>query len=434
MSSTESSRSPASKDDSLVDMEEARSFKTEEEKKSEPKVDWSLLAQFLILGFVALAPWNFVLADLPYLDSKFHNHFSSTVPIIYSIAVNVAQLLLIWVGNKFSFAPRFDWGCAILAIFNILLAVVAMTIGDGNPCPDEGLGFGLALVCVFLLGFGHALMESSSFGLAALCPQSCMIADMTGEGVAGLVGWPINMLLQVIFDAGNVRRQPEWQCLVFFCVTSVITVFVIPMYRCVTSKHPYMREVLKIEEKRKTASLKTRQTRRPVVYIVKDILPMALCAWGTMGVTFVVFPAQVSYWKSEDPSNTDFVAQVIYTFQVVDTIGRFAPSLKFDMPEWCLMIWVIARLIYIPLFICVSLYPMLVPFYYDWFKHLIMGCFAITNGCGCTLSMMKGPTHAQGSSEEEVSGYVMAFGLISGILSGSVFGLIANICLGQSTA
>ncbi|KAF4741373.1 solute carrier 29 (nucleoside transporters), member, partial [Perkinsus olseni] len=316
MSSTKGSPSAISKDDSISDIEEAKSIKTETKTEPEPKVDIWLLLQFLILGFVALAPWNFVLADLPYLDSKFHNHFSSTVPIIYSVAVNLAQLLLIWVGNKFSFAPRFDWGCGILAVFNILLAVVAMTVGDGNPCPNEGLGFGLALVCTFLLGFGHALMESSSFGLAALCPQSCMIADMTGEGVAGLVGWPINMLLQVIFDAGNVRRQQEWQCLVFFCVTSVITIFVIPMYRCVTSKHPYMRKVLQIEENRKKTSLKTRQTRRPVLYIVKDIAPMAICAWGTMGVTFVVFPAQVSYWKSEDPTNTGFVAQVIYTFQV----------------------------------------------------------------------------------------------------------------------
>ncbi|EER12675.1 equilibrative nucleoside transporter, putative [Perkinsus marinus ATCC 50983] len=403
-----------------------------EKTKVQAKVDISLLIQFVILGFVALAPWNFVLADIDYLDRKFGHHFAATTPIFYSIAVNFAQMLLIWVGNKFTFAPRFDWGCIILSIFNILLAVVAMLIGNGNPVDDAGLGYGLGLCCVFLLGFGHAVMESSSFGLAALCPQSCMIAVMTGEGIAGLVGWPLNMLLQVIMEAGNVPRREEWQCLVFFCVTSAITMFIVPMFRVWTSKHPFMAEVLKIEAKRSKETLTHRQTRRPVWAIVKDVAPMAFCAWCSLGVTFVVFPAQVVLWRSQDPNNDGFVPQVIYTFQVVDTVGRFLPSFGISMPNLLLACFVLGRSIFIPLFICTSLYPTVKPFYWDWFKHVDMALFALTNGMGCTISMVKGPSRvSQDKAEQEVAGYTMAFALIFGILCGSVFGLCAHIGLGQ---
>ncbi|EER00422.1 hypothetical protein Pmar_PMAR027766, partial [Perkinsus marinus ATCC 50983] len=85
------------------------------------KVDRWLLVQYGILGFVALAPWNFVLTALSFLDSKFHNNFASSVPIIYSGSVNVAHLILIWVGNKFTFLPRFDLGCVMLSIAIVLL-------------------------------------------------------------------------------------------------------------------------------------------------------------------------------------------------------------------------------------------------------------------------------------------------------------------------
>ncbi|KAF4695708.1 transporter [Perkinsus olseni] len=400
--------------------------------KPAAKVTVSLLAQMAILGFVALAPWNFVLSELPYLDEKFENHFGATVPIFYGAAVNIAQLLLIWVGNKFTFAPRFDWGCIILSIFNILLAIVAMTIGNDNAVENPNLGFGLGLVCVFLLGFGHAVMESSAFGLAALCPKSCMIWVMVGEGVAGLVGWPLSMLLNWALTAGGVDRVSEWRCLIFFCITSLVTVIIVPMFRMITSKHPYMAEVLKIEQNRAKSSVMTRQTRRPVLAIVKDVAPMAFGAWCTLAVTFTVFPAQVVLWQSSDPSNTGFVSQVIYTFQVVDTIGRFIPNLGINLRPSFLMAFTVARSLFIPLFICTSLYPTVVPFHYDWFKHMQMGVFALTNGASATLSMVGGPQRVPNDkAEQEVAGYTMGFALINGIFVGSILGICTNLGLGQ---
>mmetsp|Transcript_4289 Transcript_4289/g.3905 ORF Transcript_4289/g.3905 Transcript_4289/m.3905 type:complete len:86 (-) Transcript_4289:208-465(-) len=69
-----------------------------------------------------------------------------------------------------------DIGCILLASFNILMAVVAMVIGEDDPVDNSALGFALGLVCTFMLGFGHSLIESAAFGLAALGSQTCMNA------------------------------------------------------------------------------------------------------------------------------------------------------------------------------------------------------------------------------------------------------------------
>ncbi|KAF4738319.1 transporter, partial [Perkinsus olseni] len=370
------------------------------------RVDAWLLVQYGILGFVALAPWNFVLTGVAFLDSKFHHNFASSVPIIYSASVNIAQLIIVWVGNKFTFAPRFDLGCVMLSIAITLLAVVAIIFGDGDLVSNAGLGFGLALICVFFLGFGHSIMESSAFGLAALCPKICMVATMVGEG---------------------------WQTLIFFVVPAAVSLLIIPMFRLWTAKHPYMVEILRIEEKRKHDALATRQTRRPVHRIIRQVLPMALCAWGGLAVLFVVFPAQVVLWTSSNPSNNGFVPQIIYTFQVLDTVGRFAPSVGLSLSEKMLMLFITLRVLFIPLFICTTLYQSTAPFSFDWFKHIEMALMAVTNGFGVTLAMAYGPQRvSQDKAEQEVAGYTMGFALINGIFIGSLFGLLANVCLGQT--
>ncbi|EER12106.1 equilibrative nucleoside transporter, putative [Perkinsus marinus ATCC 50983] len=409
------------------------SFSTGKEGEA-PPVTWTLLLQFCIYGFVALAPWNFILTDLVYLDDKFNHGFGSTISIFYGLAVNIAQLFIIFYGNRFTFAPRFDWGCGLLAVFNILLAVVAMTIGTDNPSPNTGLGNALGTVCIVFIAFGHAVMESTAFGLAALCPKSCMNWVMVGEGIGGVVGWPILLLLNVIF--GNIERRDEWVCFVLFFLTSLVTLAIIPMFRGITSKHPHMRHVLAIEKNRNTASsLKERQTRRPVWMILKDVAPMAFCAWSVLTITFICFPSQTMKWEAqagtEDATN-DFIPMVTFTYQIADTVGRFAPNVGLMIPQKPLIIFALCRALFIPLFICTALYPTTKPFHWDWFKHVEMVFLAITNGLTATLSMMYGPQRVPADkAEQEVAGYAMAFSLINGIFIGGLLGTLTVFCLGE---
>ncbi|KAF4657431.1 transporter, partial [Perkinsus chesapeaki] len=224
-----------------------------------------------------------------------------------------------------------------------------------------------------------------------------------------------------------------WETLIFCIIPAAVSMAIVPMFRVCTSKHPYMAEVLKIEEKRKHDTLLVRQTRRPVYKIILQVLPMAICAWGGLAVTFVIFPAQIVHWTSSNPNNKGFVPQVIYTFQVLDTVGRFAPSIGLNLSQKLLMLFIWLRVIFIPLFICTTLYQTTTaPFTMDWFKHVEMALFAATNGFGITLAMAYGPQRvSHDKAEQEVAGYTMGFALINGIFIGSLFGLLANFALGQ---
>ncbi|KAF4652361.1 solute carrier 29 (nucleoside transporters), member [Perkinsus olseni] len=151
-----------------------------------------------------------------------------------------------------------------------------------------------------------------------------------------------------------------------------------------------------------------------------------------MTVTFTVFPSQVVLWQSSNPKNLGFVAQVTSTFQVVDTIGRFLPSVLPNLRTSYLMVYVASRVLLVPLFICTSLYSTAVPFDKDWFMHIEMAVLAFTNGTCVTMSMVAGPSRVSGDkAEQEVAGYTMSFGIVSGILFGSVFGLLTNVGLDQ---
>ncbi|KAF4695730.1 transporter [Perkinsus olseni] len=409
----ESASSSCPSEKEMTDLSSTKGSEKEVEDTKEKKSleDWKLLLMFLILGFIALAPWNFVLTELVYLDGKFEHQFSSNVSIYYGLSVNVAELLLIFIGNKFAFAPRMDIGCVLLATFNICLAIVAMFIGNDDPDDNTGLGFGLGLVCTFMLGFGHSFIESAAFGLAALGSQACMNWAMIGEGVAGLIGWPINILINYILTSCGVERYAEWRCLIFFLVTTVLTILCIPMFHFGMMKHPYMKQVLDMEAKRKNGGFKERQTKRPVYRILMDI----------------ALPAFVTQFTSGKGAadNASFIPLITYMYQIFDTVGRFAPNVGIRLPQWWLVALALARgVIFIPLFICIKLFPWNTAFQHNYFKHIMMAIFAFTNGVTSTLGMMMGPTKVPDDrNEQEIAGYAMSFCLIDGILIGSIFGI-----------
>mmetsp|Transcript_20528 Transcript_20528/g.20287 ORF Transcript_20528/g.20287 Transcript_20528/m.20287 type:complete len:128 (-) Transcript_20528:368-751(-) len=108
-------------------------------------------------------------------------------------------------------------------------------------------------------------------------------------------------------------------------------------------------------------------------------------------------------------------------------------SIGLSLSERALMVFIALRALFIPLFICTTVYQSIAPFSFDWFKHIEMALIAITNGFGITLAMAYGPQRvSQDKAEQEVAGYTMGFALINGIFIGSLFGLLVNVALGQT--
>ena len=122
-------------------------------------------------------------------------------------------------------------------------------------------------------------------------------------------------------------------------------------------------------------------------------------------------------------SNRDFAwfsVILITTFNVFDTIGRFAGGFKQIFTPWSVLFLTILRLVFIPSFVLIQLKtdPSWL-FQSDWFKFVNMALFALTNGYNSTLCMIYGPSMAEDKNKER-AGLIMNFHLVGGIFMGSL--------------
>ncbi|KAF4675893.1 solute carrier 29 (nucleoside transporters), member [Perkinsus chesapeaki] len=384
--------------------------------RAQARVDIWLCAQFCFIGLVALLGWNFVLGELGVLLDAFGSSYGTWVSMCYSLLINIGQLLLVFVGNKFRFAPRFDVGCIGMGTSQILIAIVAATWAQSN----QTAGFVLGCILIGIFGFSNAMMESSMFGLAAMCDSRCMTWIMVGEGLAGIIQLPLNLLVKVILESIGVNNVPYAKLIVFFAISMVINYLVVPMFRCCTMKHRYMKHVFKVEAGREKFTL-TQSLQRPFRLILKDTLPQAFNAWINFVITFIIFPWLVFHMRPSSLSISNFGQYMVYTFQVFDTLGRLAPSLNVRLSKRVVTWATLSRAIFIPLFFfCVHIN--VPPFNQDWFRFVLMALMSLTNGTCITWIMIHGPTQvpADRQEEQEVAGYAMAFALIDGIFIGSL--------------
>ncbi|KAF4668393.1 solute carrier 29 (nucleoside transporters), member [Perkinsus olseni] len=380
------------------------------------RVDVWLCAQFCFIGVVALLGWNFILGELGVLIDAFGAPYGTWVSMCYSLLINAGQLLLVFIGNKFRFAPRFDVGCIGMGTSQILIAIVAVTWARSS----QTAGFVMGCILIGVFGFSNAMMESSMFGLAAMCEARCMTWIMVGEGLAGIVQLPLNLLVKVVLESMNISNVPYTKLVVFFAISMLINYSIVPVFRWCTMKHPYMQHVFAVERGREKFSL-SQSLQRPLRSILRDTLPQAFNAWINFVVTFVVFPWLVFRMPPSNLSVADFGAYVVYTFQVFDTIGRLAPSLSIRLGKRAVRWATLSRVIFIPIFfLCVHVN--VPPFNQDWFRFVVMALLALTNGVCITWIMIHGPTQVpeDRQEEQEVAGYTMAFALINGIFIGSL--------------
>ncbi|KAF4676535.1 solute carrier 29 (nucleoside transporters), member [Perkinsus chesapeaki] len=396
-----------------------------EEKKTTPvpTVDWSLKAQFCVIGCVSLLGWNFILGELGTLIDAFGASYGTWVSMFYSLFINIGQLMLVYVGNRFKFGPRFYIGCVGMGVSMMVIAVCAITFARANHV--AGFVCGCLLIAIF--GFSNALMESSMFGLAALVTADCTKWIMVGEGFAGLLAWPVNKLCQVIVEACGADDPSDMmyiRMVVFYFVGMIGNLAIIPMYKYAMEPHPYMIDVLKIQQDRVKFQLK-KTMKRPVGQVIKDSLPQAFNVWLNFTITFTTFPWLIFEMTPSSLSVGSFGQLMTYCFQVFDTLGRFSPNLHVKLGKRATRYVCIGRLIFIPLmFLCVHIAA--TPFDDDWFRFIVMALLSATNGCVATWCMIHGPSQVDQEEKEEleIAGYVMAFALVFGIFSGSIIAII----------
>ncbi|XP_029448738.1 equilibrative nucleoside transporter 1 [Rhinatrema bivittatum] len=170
-----------------------------------------------------------------------------------------------------------------------------------------------------------------------------------------------------------------------------------------------------------------------VILIFRKLWPMALSVCLVFTVTIGVFPAVTADAKSSIEGSSAWSGYFIpvscfLLFNLCDWAGRSLTAVCMwpGMDSKLLHIMVIARLIFIPLFILCNIQPRQytpVFFSHDAWYILIMIIFAFSNGYLASLCMCFGPKKVL-AHEAETAGAIMAFFLSLGLALGAAFSFL----------
>ncbi|KAM5125525.1 equilibrative nucleoside transporter 1 isoform 1-T4 [Mantella aurantiaca] len=296
---------------------------------------------------------------------------------------------------------------------------------------------------VFINSFG-ALLQGSLFGLAALFPASYTAPIMSGQGLAGTFA---AFAMICALASGSAMEDSAFGYFITACVVillALLSYLVLPkleFYRYYTSENlntatsnsdhndmELKKDLLKGDPVTEAGGNK--QGKPSIINILKKIWVLALSVCLVFAVTIGIFPAVTADVKSTIAGDSAWGMYFIpvscfLNFNLLDWAGRSLTA-RFMWPgkdSKLLPIMVVARLIFLPLFMLCNVMPrqyMPVLLAHDAWYICIMIIFALSNGYLASLCMCFGPKKVDGY-EAETAGAIMAFFLSLGLALGAAF-------------
>jgi hypothetical protein len=381
---------------------------------------------FLFLGFVGNICFNFLIQEMSYFNFIFGDLFGSLCGFAYAIMNNIGQLVIVSFGSRMSFAFRVCFACILIGCGMGALPVLAYF--------DIAFQMYFALVLVAIMGFGTAILSSAGFGLTALCSPRVRQFYNVGTSLPGVLALPQMLLMNCMFKNGfhlSDQRPDEFSAAPMDMATtlglllfgSACLLGMVPFYLFSLGRSKAVKDaILKLEE----AKLKTSKPPRKFYAILADTLPLAIAVWVVMFSTMMVFPDQITKWKSSAPERYpggEFGYQnlTIYMFQICDVLARFLVVVGVDLSPYQVKIGSGIRCALVPLIILST--GRIWIFGNDVFRFLIMGAFGVTYGILIAWGMVHGPNQVKGD-EGDKAGYIMSFFLVNAILVGSTFAFL----------
>lgn len=334
----------------------------------------------------------------------------------------------------------------------------------------EGPAWIIILAIIVGMGIAGAFVQGGIFGFAGIFPFKYTGAVMLGNGLSGLSMNGLRMITLAIFPPSEKEGQDNAAfigCLIYFAIASVILILCVLGYIwvCKTefAKFYFKKAGTNVDsEKNRIRSsvrgsgyfanthvlaldkspehtaptdrealintvddLEELKAGKSFFQVYADVALMALQVFACFVITFVVFPGtqlstSFNFLGNSKADMAWFSVLMITTFNIFDTIGRFAGGYKQILSPNTLFTLTVFRLIFIPTSVLIQLgsEPHWI-FQADWFKILNMATFALTNGYNSTLAMIYGPSFAS-DADKEKAGILMSFHLVGGIFAGSL--------------
>ncbi|NP_001025348.1 equilibrative nucleoside transporter 1a [Danio rerio] len=413
---------------------------------------------FFILGLGTLLPWNFFMTATLYftkrleetngglnqtantteirsvLQSKFNNVMTlcAMVPLLIFTCLNS------FIHQRIPQKLRISGSLSVILVVFLITAVLVKV--EMEPLPF----FTLTMIKIICINSFGAILQGSLFGLAGMLPASYTTPIMSGQGLAGAFA-AFSMICAIA--SGSELEDSAFGYFITACVVillAIVSYLALPRMeffqyysesnrsRSSTDEENKM-DLLKPEgqaEKRPVLSL-TEEESKPTVSvfaIFKQIWVMALSVCFVFIITIGIFPAVTVEVQSTIPDRGAWEKYFIpvscfLLFNVMDWVGRSLTAVCMwpGKDSIWLPILVIARVVFVPLFILCNVQPrsfLPVVFSHDAWYIIFMIFFSFSNGYLASLCMCFGPKKVS-QHEAETAGAIMAFFLSLGLAVGA---------------
>ncbi|XP_078068235.1 equilibrative nucleoside transporter 1-like isoform X2 [Mustelus asterias] len=408
---------------------------------------------FLILGLGTLLPWNFFMTAIGYfkyqlrdIDSVTDRLLPNGTSDINGTALSQENYLQGKFGNVMTLCamlPMLMFSClnSILleripevvrisgclgAIFILFLLTSVLVKVSLEPVTF----FGITMLTIVLINSFGAILQGSIFGLAGLLPTAYTTPIMSGQGMAGTFA-ALAMICAI--TSGSTQNESAFGYFNTACVVILLAIFTyLALPRLEFSRYYFNKgknackhkrkeeeRICKIDlikqdqagdtERRSSTQLventNTEADRNSSIFVIlRKIWPMALLVSLVFSVTIGVFPAVTVDAKSTISADGTWGVYFIpiccfLLFNAFDWLGRSLTAICMWPPKDSkfLPAFVIARAVFIPLFMLCNVHPRQLPvfFTHDAWYIVFMIVFAFSNGYLASLCMCYGPRQIQ---------------------------------------
>ncbi|XP_066971026.1 equilibrative nucleoside transporter 1-like isoform X2 [Macrobrachium rosenbergii] len=417
-------------------------------------------ACFVLLGLGTLLPWNFFITAQSYWDYKFRavgpdNGTGEGVPsmertylqnLYVPMQVCFSQIPnFVFLFINMLFSHRFPLRVRLLTSLTLMILLFAVTTALTQVNTDSWQTgfFAITIIVIFFINSSGAIFQGGLFGVAGMFPERFMTAVMSGQAIGGVFASAARIV------SLSVGAADATSAFIYFMIAVAVMILTMGGYLYMSKTDFYKYYSNPQESIESDADQTEKLSKGPEkeenggatsghMEIMKEIWPVALSVTGVFFVTLAAFPVLcvkiISTSTNESWRNIYFQpVSTFLLFNVGDYVGRLSAGLILwpRKGSWILYVMVVARVVFIPLFLLCNHDPKSnIPsvFTHDAWYIVIMLLFSLSNGYCSSLAMTYGPKLVSESKAEKASSMMAAMlglGLLMGGVSSFGFGLIS---------
>lgn len=414
-----------------------------------PKDRFNIILFIMILhGISALMPWNmFINAQEYYANYKLDEKYTGVKDIWYSenfiFAVGVLaqfpNFIFNWLNLFLSLGGNLSTrivGGICMQIFVFVFTVVLAMVDTSSWYK---LFFWLTMASILILNISNGIYQNSVFGMAAKLPGKYTAAVILGSNISGTFTSVINLITLYLSPTARTSAVYYFITALFVLLAAFDTYFALPINRFYRY-HEYQYQMLLKKKNDINSKLSSESTKTPLWKVFKQCAVQGFNVWFVFFVTLTIFPAVQSNIKRTEGF---FIEEKYYqsimcfmTFNVTAMIGSFIASLVQWPSKKYVIIPILLRGLFIPLFLVCNYVPKSmesvgrthVYITDDWIYFGLAVLMGLSSGYFSSLAMRYCATTVEPQYSSTAGMFGAAF-LVTGVFTGILFSMVMPIII-----